>query len=161
MNLPMKQKETHRHREQTCGCQGGWGGKGKDWKSGIGRYKLLCIGWINNKVLLHRMGNYIQHPIINHRGFPGGSDGKESTCYAGDLGLIPGLGRSPEGRHGNLLQCSCFENPHAQRCLAGDSPWGLRESDMTERLSTHKINHNGKDYEKEYIFYIFISITWL
>ena len=44
-------------------------------------------------------------------GFPGGSDGKESTCNAGDLGLIPGLGRSPGGGHGNPLQCSCLENP--------------------------------------------------
>ena len=34
-------------------------------------------------------------------GFPGGSDSKESACNAGDLGLIPGLGRSPEGGHGN------------------------------------------------------------
>ena len=44
-------------------------------------------------------------------GIPGGSDGKESACNAGDLGLIPGLGRSPGGRHGNLLQYSCLENP--------------------------------------------------
>ena len=36
-------------------------------------------------------------------GFPGGSDGKESACHAGDLGLIPGLGRSPGEGHGNLL----------------------------------------------------------
>ena len=35
-----------------------------------------------------------------HMGFPGGSDGKESTCNAGDLGLIPRLGGSPGGRHG-------------------------------------------------------------
>jgi len=42
--------------------------------------------------------------------FPGGSDGKESTCNAGDLGPIPGLGRSPGGGHGNPLQCSCLEN---------------------------------------------------
>ena len=42
---------------------------------------------------------------------PGGSDSKESTCSAGDLGLIPGLGRSPGGGHGNPLQCSCLENP--------------------------------------------------
>ena len=34
-------------------------------------------------------------------GFPGGSDGKESTCNVGDLGSIPGLGRSPGGGHGN------------------------------------------------------------
>ena len=44
-------------------------------------------------------------------GFPCGSAGKESACNAGDLGLIPGLGRSPEEGHGNPLQCSCLENP--------------------------------------------------
>ena len=43
-------------------------------------------------------------------GFPGGSVGKESTCSAGDLGTIPGLGRSPGGGHGNPLQYSCLEN---------------------------------------------------
>ena len=48
-------------------------------------------------------------------GIPGGSDGKESTCNAGDLGSIPGLGRSPGGGHGNPLQYSCMENPHGQR----------------------------------------------
>ena len=40
--------------------------------------------------------------------FPGGSDGKESTCNVGDLCLIPGLGRSPEGGLGNPLQYSCW-----------------------------------------------------
>ena len=44
-------------------------------------------------------------------GFPGGSDGRESTCSAGDLGLIPEFGRSPGGGLGNPLQCSCLENP--------------------------------------------------
>ena len=44
-------------------------------------------------------------------GFHGGSDGKESTCNAGDLGSIPGLGRSPRTGHGNLLQYSCMEKP--------------------------------------------------
>ena len=44
-------------------------------------------------------------------GFPGGSEGKGSACIAGDPGLIPGLGRSPGGGHGNLLQYSCLENP--------------------------------------------------
>ena len=63
-------------------------------------------------------------------------DGKESTCSAGDLGLIPVLGRSPRGGHGNPLQYSCLENPHGQRSLADYSPWGCRESDTTERLST-------------------------
>ena len=44
--------------------------------------------------------------------FPGGSDGKESACTVGDLGSIPGLGRSPGGGHGSPLQYSCLENPH-------------------------------------------------
>ena len=44
-------------------------------------------------------------------GFPGGSDCKEFPCSVGDLGLIPELGRSPGGGHGNPLQYSCLENP--------------------------------------------------
>ena len=45
------------------------------------------------------------------QGFPSGLDGKESACNAGDLGSIPGSGRSPGEGHGNLLQYSCLENP--------------------------------------------------
>ena len=41
--------------------------------------------------------------------FPGGSDCKESACHAGDLGLIPGSGRSPGEGKGNPLQYSCLE----------------------------------------------------
>ena len=44
-------------------------------------------------------------------GFPGGSEVKASACNAGDLGLIPGLGRSPGEGNGNPLQYSCRENP--------------------------------------------------
>ena len=43
--------------------------------------------------------------------FPGGSDGKASVYNAGDLALIPGLGRSPEEGNGKPLQYSCLENP--------------------------------------------------
>ena len=64
-------------------------------------------------------------------GFPGGSDGKESTCNAGDLGLIPGLGRSPEGGRGNPVQYPCLENPRGQRSLASYSPRSCKESDTT------------------------------
>ena len=66
-------------------------------------------------------------------GFPGGSDGKESSCSVGDLGSVPGLGRSPGGGHGNPKQDSCLENPHGQRSLAGYSPCGHKESDTTEQ----------------------------
>ena len=69
-------------------------------------------------------------------GSPGGSDSTESPCNAGDLVLIPGLGRSRGGGRGNLLQYSCVENPQEQKSLAGYSPCGHKESDTTERLST-------------------------
>ena len=69
-------------------------------------------------------------------GFPGGSDGKEYTYNAGDLGSITGLGRSSGGGHGNPFQYSCLENPHGWRSLVGYSLEGRRGSDMTERLST-------------------------
>ena len=62
--------------------------------------------------------------------FPGGSVGKESACNVGDLGLIPGLGRSPGRGHGTPLQYSCLENPHGQRRLAGYRPWVCKKSDM-------------------------------
>ena len=62
---------------------------------------------------------------------------KNPPANAGDLGSIPGLGRSPGEGHGNPLQYSCLENPHGQRNLVGYSPWGHKESDMTEQLSIH------------------------
>ena len=65
-------------------------------------------------------------------GLLGGSDGKESACNVGGLGSIPGFGRSPGGGQGNPLQYSCLENPRGQRSLAGYSPWGGKESDVTE-----------------------------
>ena len=49
--------------------------------------------------------------------FPCGLVGKESACNVGDLGSIPGLGRSPAGGHGNQLQYPCLENPHEQKNL--------------------------------------------
>ena len=67
--------------------------------------------------------------------FPGGSVGKESACNVGDLGSIPGLGRSPGGGSDNPLQYSCLENPHRQRSLVGCSLCVHKESDMTEQLS--------------------------
>ena len=56
-----------------------------------------------------------------------------STGDARDTDLIPGLGRSPAEGNGNPLQYSCLENP-VERSLAGYSPWGHKELDMTERV---------------------------
>ena len=51
------------------------------------------------------------------QGFPGGSDGKESACNAGDRGLFPGLGGSPGEGNGYPLQYSCLENSMAEKVL--------------------------------------------
>ena len=61
---------------------------------------------------------------------------KNLPCSVGDLGSIPGLGRSAGGGHDNQLQYSSLENRHGQRSLVGYSPWGCKELDMTEWLST-------------------------
>ena len=76
--------------------------------------------------------------IINHcKGFPCGSAGKESACNVGDLGSIPGLGRSPGEGHGHPLQVFLPGESHGQRSLVGYSPWDRKESDTTERLHFH------------------------
>ena len=85
---------------------------------------------INNK---NHYNNYLAKGVVCFRliwDFPGGSDGKTSACNAGDLGLIPGSGRSPGEGNGNLLQYSCLENSMD----GGYSPWDHKESDTTEQL---------------------------
>ena len=77
------------------------------------------------------------HFNIWQQGFPGSSAGKKKSTYnAEDPSSIPGLGRSPGGGHDNPFHYSCLENPHGQRSLVGYSPWGCKELDKTEWLST-------------------------
>ena len=80
------------------------------------------VSWLRSSHNDWHMADTAKYPL--NWGFPGGSDGEESTCNAGDLGSIPGLERSPGG-HGNPLQY-CLENPHGRSNLAGYSPWGCR-----------------------------------
>ena len=84
---------------------------------------------------------------------PGGSDGKESACNAVDLGSILGLGSSPGEGTGNLLQYSCLEKSHAQRSLVEYSPWGHKESNMTEQLTPTGENYvnnlNNANFRQE------------
>ena len=72
--------------------------------------------------------------MIVHFNFPGGSDGKESASNEGDLGSLPGLGRSPGEGNGNPLQYPCLENP-MDRETWRDEVHGVTESDTTERLT--------------------------
>ena len=68
-------------------------------------------------------------------GFPGDSDGKESTCNAGDLGSIPGLGKSPGEGHGNPLQCSCLVNPRDKE------PGRLQSMGVTKSQTRLRLRH--------------------
>ena len=69
--------------------------------------------------------------IFVPRDFPGGSDGKESACTAGDLGSIPGLGTSPGEGNGYLLQYSYLENS-IDRGAWWTTVHGIAELGMTE-----------------------------
>ena len=72
-------------------------------------------------------------------GFPGSSAGKESTCNVGDLGLIPGLGRTSGEGNGNSSQYSCREDS-VDRGTWQDIVHGVEKSQM--RLSTSAVKHN-------------------
>ena len=95
--------------------------------------------WLPEESAMWLEGWSFQPCSLDLRGFPGGSDGKESAWNVGDLGSILGLGRSSGEGHSNPLQCSYLDNPHGQRSLAGHSPWGHKESNTAERLTHSQI----------------------
>ena len=77
--------------------------------------------------------------------FPGGSDGKASACNAGDLGSIPGMGRSPGEGNGKLLQYPCSSGEsHGQRSLAWATAHGLTRvgHDLTTKPPPVEVNEN-------------------
>ena len=74
---------------------------------------------------------YVDLTLALSISFSGGLDSKESACNAGDLGLIPGSGRSLAEGNGYPLQYSCLENS-MERSLVSYSPWGHKESDLTK-----------------------------
>ena len=92
---------------------------------------------------------------------------KNLSCNAGDLGSIPGLGRSPGEGNGYPLQQSCVENP-IDRSLVGYSPWSCKESDTTERLSqqqeeysnmSNHVKYNRRDYQNvSFIYFNFLAM---
>ena len=75
---------------------------------------------------------------------------KESASSVGDLGLIPGSGKSPGEWNGNPFQYSWLENPHGQRSLVGYSPRGRKESDTTE-VTQHNIPLSPTTVHKRHI----------
>ena len=75
--------------------------------------------------------------------FPGGSDGKESACNAGDLGLIPGLGKIPGEGNGNPLQYSCLENSMDKGAWWATVHGCCKESHVTEQLTLFTVHLAG------------------
>ena len=71
-------------------------------------------------------------------GFPPGSDSKASACNAGDPGSIPGLERFPWRSKWQPTPVLLPVKSHGQRSLVGYSPWGRKESDMTEQLHIYQ-----------------------
>ena len=85
-------------------------------------------------IVFHYWSGILDYLIPVFLGYPGSSGGKESACSVGDLGLIPGLGRSLAKGNSNPFHYSCPENAR-QRNLVGYSPWDCKKSDMTEQLT--------------------------
>ena len=100
---------------------------------------------------ISKVGNDIigKHKAYNYQisslnpGFPGDSVVKSPYANAGDVGSIPGSGRSPEEGNDKSLQYPYLENPIRQRTLVGYSPWGHKESDRSEQLSAHTCKHTN------------------
>jgi len=82
-------------------------------------------------------------------GFPGGSDGKESSYDEGDLGLIPASGRCPYRKERQPIPVFLPEKSHGQRSMVGSSPWGHKESNITAMSMTGGIKIVGQSSWKD------------
>ena len=96
---------------------------------------------LSNVIREDRAGFFLKFKPPNRhfpvtRGFPGGSNSKESACSAGDPGSIPGSGRSPGEENGNPLQYSCLEKPMDRG--AWRPTWCHTESDMTNTFTNSR-----------------------
>ena len=93
--------------------------------------------------------------MFSIRDSPGDSDGKESACSVGDLGSIPGLGRSPGEGDGNPLQYSCLGNP------MDGGVWqvtvhGIAEGHTQLHFSLFTLMFSINSFSLSYISYIYI-----
>ena len=80
---------------------------------------------------------HLSNPLGFYMDFPHSSVGKEPVCSAGDLGSIPGLGKTPWRRKWQSTPVSLPRKSHEQRSLVGCSPWGHKELGMTEQLTLY------------------------
>ena len=136
-------------------CKGLYGSlAGKESACNAGDPSSWFLGW----EVPPEKGEATLSSILGLTWYSWASDSKEPICNQRDLGSIPGLGRSPGWGHGNPLQYSCLENPHGQRRLVGYSPWGHKESDMTEQLSTAQ--HSCGKWFRSKIAEMYFSSVW-
>ena len=105
--------------------------------------------------LWYKPRDYYSSPSY-HLGLLRWLSGKESTCNAGDTGLIPGSGRSPGGGNGNPTPVFLPGKFYGQRSLVGCSPWGCKELDTTERLNRH--THSYHPIQLSHLLYK--TIIW-
>ena len=93
--------------------------------------------------------------LVCLRGFPGGSEVKASAWNAGDLGSIPGSGRSPGEGNGNPLQYSCLENP-----MEGEAWWATVHGVAKSRTRLSYLTLNYTDFLYPQIVNIYIRWAW-
>ena len=97
--------------------------------------------------LMYTFWGFLYLQVFQTSGFPDGSDGKASACNAGDLGSIPGLGRSPGEGNGNPLQYSCLENP-----MDGGAWWATVHRVTKSRIWLSDFTHSLCILEHLYYF---------
>ena len=102
---------------------------------------------------IHDLNGY-EELISSQRGFPGGSDGKQSACNAGDWGSIPGSGRSPREGNGNPSSILAYwtEEP------GGLQSMGCKESDTTEQLTPASSQRKGASQDSPEIVKIVMAV---
>ena len=87
-----------------------------------------------------------------YMGFPGGSDGKESTCNVGDLGLIPGLGRSPGEGNSYPHQYSGLENFMNRGAWQAAVHWVVKSWTQLSNVHTCILLYNLHAYLHVYVY---------
>ena len=108
-------------------------------------WELVWTGWpgvlrfMGSQWVRHDWGTELNWTDYILFGLPSWLSSKETSCNTGDLGSIPGLGRSPGGGNGYPLQYSCLENSMDRGSWRPIVQWGHKESHMTECIHIHYI----------------------